>query len=201
MVNRVPAGSSAGGEFTHSADGKTNIPTAAAIRLQEAKNAEAEDANAHPLKFIFIDTEEVCDMYGHTEEDHDSNGSYWKHTWDSTYIIDGSLAERIRNRMHVSTNEPVYYIESQVQSGYSEYTQEHNFGFTVKVGDVVESFGLGFNKSRPHTLESQANGLLELLQWLQEGELGAEAHEVAELLGASKGLKEKFLDYFRNKNY
>lgn len=100
--------------------------------------------------------------------------------------------------MNPRTKEPVYYIESNIQNGYSEYTQEHNFAFTVKIGDSEEYFG--FNEYRSHSMESQANGLVELLQWLQEGELGTEAHEVAELLGASKGLKEKFLDYFRNKN-
>ena len=40
MINRAPAGLSAGGEFTHSADGKADIPATASIRLQEAKNAE-----------------------------------------------------------------------------------------------------------------------------------------------------------------
>lgn len=200
MVNRIPAGSSAGGEFTAGLGGATNIPTAASVRLREAKNVEATEANSHPLKFIFVDKKEICDMSdGHNEKSHDSEGGYWLHTWASTYLVEGNLADRIRNRMSMSANEPVHYIESEIGAGYSEFTQEQEFAFTVKVGDREEHFG--FDECRSYSVTSQANGLLELLHWLQEGELGKEAHEVAELLGASKGLKEKFLDYFRNKNY
>lgn len=52
-----------------------------------------------------------------------------------TSIVEGHLADLIRAKLDVHPRTPVVIEEMQTQGGYSEYTQENDFDFELRVGD------------------------------------------------------------------
>ena len=82
----------------------------------------------------------------------------WEWPYPNQYkksLIEGTLADLIRAKFGVDA--PVYITETEISGGWSEYTQETDFEFTVECGDESHEFSdiLGYD-----------NGLKGLLEWL-----------------------------------
>ena len=199
MVSRVPAGSRAGGQYTTGTKGKKNVPTAKSVRLKAAKESETlkHDPN-HPLKFTLVSEDRGCtpECSSYETQIHSEDiSSYWPHDEVRTYLITGDLADRIRKRINDTSGEPVYYIDKRVDESYSDWTDEYHFEFTLKVGTFKKEFG-----SYGYQYQAQANGLVDLIKWLQEKELGKEANAVATSLGFYESFKERAIKYFDKDN-
>ena len=106
------------------------------------------------------------------ERTHDCNGAeeyhneYHHYTDTVRYWIVGNLAELVRAKAGLPDGTPVYFIETEEECGYSEYTQETDYGFVLEAGD----FRLEF-KPQDYGLPGwgSQNGLMQLLNWLGEG--------------------------------
>lgn len=104
--------------------------------------------------------------------EHDCNGGeayhadYHHYTDTVTYWIVGKLADAIRERVGAPADTAVHFIEVEEECGYSEWTQETNYEFTLEVGD----FRLEF-KHQDYELPGYGsdNGLMQLLNWLGDG--------------------------------
>lgn len=67
----------------------------------------------------------------------------------------GELAERIRRALGVADDLPVYVTEEIVSGGWSEFTQEDEYGLVIRVGDEKREMEGDWN-----------GGLVALLRWL-----------------------------------
>lgn len=64
------------------------------------------------------------------------NDMEWPHgRGTTTSLMEGDLADRIRRKLDVHERTPVVIHEERVDGGYSEYTQETDFYFELRVGN------------------------------------------------------------------
>jgi len=60
----------------------------------------------------------------------------WPEGWDkTTSMVEGDLADRIRAKVGVYEHTPVIIVEEQTDGGWSEYTQETDYEFELRVGN------------------------------------------------------------------
>lgn len=75
-------------------------------------------------------------------------------------IVDGELAQRVRRIFAAPENESVSIISKTISGGYSEYTQENDYEFTIECGtNSIEFY--------PRDYDSTLN---QLLNWLKKQE-------------------------------
>lgn len=74
-------------------------------------------------------------------------------------LVEGPLADRIRRAANQPDRSPVVISEVQTDGGYSEYTQETDYDFTLRVGNAVIELG-----------ESAYNSVDALSRWLKSNE-------------------------------
>jgi hypothetical protein len=83
-------------------------------------------------------------------------------TRHSKSIITGDLADRVRTRLNLPAEVPVFLDEERISGGWSEYTQETDYNHTITCGQ--------------HTIQLRpdywGNGLDSLLKWLDEVDEG-----------------------------
>lgn len=75
-----------------------------------------------------------------------------------TSAIEGTLARQIRRRFGLAPDGGVIMVERQISGGYSEYTQEMSYKFSVSVGNHYQSFD-----------SDTRNAVALLLEWVGEG--------------------------------
>lgn len=73
-------------------------------------------------------------------------------------LIEGELADRIRERLGLEDDVPVYITETVISGGWSEYTQETDYTHVVEAGWHEIELGYSY----------WGNGLGSLLKWLDE---------------------------------
>lgn len=88
-----------------------------------------------------------------------------KHT---TSLVGGTLAQRVQRRFGELPGTPVMLDETEISCGYSEYTQDTRYEFTVRCGRSAHDFS-----------QYSGNALVGLLEWLDEG---ADEQELSSLL-------------------
>lgn len=73
-------------------------------------------------------------------------------------VITGGLADAVRERLGAPPTEDVYITEAVISGGYSEWTQENDYEFTLTVG--------GRDVQLPSGWED--NAIVCLTRWLDE---------------------------------
>lgn len=94
-----------------------------------------------------------------TWKDPDFRGGKWP--YPTVYVkseVTGLLAWRVRRKLgEAYSSDPVYVTERKVSGGYSEWTQDYTYYFTVECGGFLAEFGGG-----------HVNGIAALLAWLED---------------------------------
>lgn len=113
--------------------------------------------NSIPIAAKLPDTQLLAKWDEATDEQQRDEWSY--PTVHSVSSVQGELAERVRTAFNISDSSmEVRIIESVESGGYSEYTQENEYNFTVHCGN-----------HRKHFYSSYAGqGLVDLIAWLDQ---------------------------------
>ena len=153
----------------------------------------------HPLDFILVSKDNHCraECYGY-EGNHGDNdfydAFYSPHAQSEVYLVQGLFAERIRKNLELGVEQPIeYVVKTTYNYLYKEDIKEYVFIFELKTGSYLKAF----TSRSPWLIESKAEGLVQLFQWLEEMELGKEAYLVAEVLGAYIPFREIALKYYK----
>ena len=73
--------------------------------------------------------------------DPDYNQGNWPYpTQHITYLAGAGMADDIRKRVGSDSDTPVIIEEEVISGGYSEYTQENDYPFEIRVGNFQKAF-------------------------------------------------------------
>jgi len=109
---------------------------------------------SEPTMSVLLSEVQECGCSNH-------EGEYcWPQWFEREYRITGGLADRVRARAGVDdVDADVILLESEYDGGYSEYTRETTWTFSIQVGAFRATFqDDGWND----------NGLVQLEKWLNE---------------------------------
>lgn len=99
------------------------------------------------------------------EDDDGAPNDEWPYATRYTkHLITGGLADAVRKRLELPDSTSVMIEEQVVSGGWSEYTQENDYNFTLKFDDGTPE--VEFTSARwGYGID---NGLTLLIEWLDE---------------------------------
>jgi len=106
------------------------------------------------------DMTEIASWFGPDE----NNGDWPYPTKYKKSLVGGELADRVRHAFGITGGAPVLITEEIVSGGYSEYTQEDYYNFTIECAGQSQDF----------EGDLSWNGLNKLLAWLDNAESNKE---------------------------
>ena len=98
---------------------------------------------------------------------------FWPCYRETSYRIDGDLADKVRLRLNAPTFSTVVLIEKEHVSGYSEYTITSGWlRFSISCAGHLVEFGEhdedGYGERQDYRAEGATQGIAALLAWLDD---------------------------------